>query len=168
MKPFVFDTTPLIYIGKVNLLETVMLFPEAKYIPKSVYREVVEEGKKGGKPEAFLIEKLVKNDALKLRNPADMRYLDSLGENPKIHAGDADVLALAQELNGIALMDDEEARGMAEIEGIEHHGTVYLLLRMKKMELISKDETIAALNEMIRMGWRCSTELYAEILIALK
>jgi predicted nucleic acid-binding protein len=168
MKPFVFDATPLIYMGKVNLLETVMLFPEAKYIPKSVYREVVEEGKKRGKPEAFLIEKLVKSDVIKLRTPADKRYLSSLMENPKIHKGDVDVLALAHELKGIALMDDEEARGMAEIEGIEHHGTVYLLLRMMKMELISKDETIAALNEMIRMGWRCSTELYAEILIALK
>jgi len=86
----------------------------------------------------------------------------------KIHKGDADVLALASELDGIALLDDEEARGMAEIEGIEHHGTIYLLLRMMRMKLLTKDEAIAGMNEMIRMGWRCSTELYAEILMAMK
>lgn len=168
MKPLIFDATPLIYLGKANLLEKVMLFPEDKYITKSVYREVVDEGKKRGETEVFLIEKLVKNGAIKLKTPSDKRYLGRLMGNPKIHKGDADVLALASELNGIALIDDEKARGMAEIEGIEHHGTVYLLLRMMKIDLLSKDETLDSINEMIHMGWRCSTDLYAEILMTLK
>ena len=168
MKPFIFDATPLIYLGKVNLLEKVMLFTEDKYITKSVYREVVDEGKNRGETEAFLIEKLVKRGELKLRTPSNKRYRNSIMKNPKIHKGDADVLALAHELNGIALMDDDEARSMAEIEGIEHHGTVFLLLSMMKIELLSKEETLDFLNEMIHKGWRCSTELYAEILMALK
>jgi predicted nucleic acid-binding protein len=87
-----------------------------------------------------------------------------LKENPKIHKGDAEVLALAYEFEGIALLDDEEARGMAEIEGILHHGTIYLLLRMMKMGLLTKEEILDGLNKMILNGWRCSIELYAEIL----
>jgi len=71
-------------------------------------------------------------------------------------------------LKGIALLDDEEARGMAEVEEIEHHGTVYLLLRMRKMRLLTRDEALTDLNEMIHMGWRCSTELYGEILMGMK
>ena len=168
MKPFVFDATPLIYLGKVNLIDKVKLFLEEKYTTKSVYREVVVEGKKSGRPEVFVIEALVKNGMIKIKVPADKRYIRKLRENPKIHNADADVLALAHELNGVALMDDEEARGMAEIEGIEHHGTIYLLLRMRKMKLLTKNEALAGLNEMIRAGWRCSTELYAEIMMALK
>jgi predicted nucleic acid-binding protein len=168
MKPLIFDATPLIYLGKVNLIEKVKNFPEDKYTTKSVYREVVEEGKKSGRPEVFMIEDLVKSGTIKIKTPANKRYTQHLRENTKIHEGDADVLALASELNGIALMDDEEARGMAEIEGIEHHGTIYLLLRMMKMKLVTKEEALAHLNEMIRIGWRCSTELYAEILIAIK
>lgn len=80
---------------------------------------------------------------------------------------DIDVLGLAQELNGIALLDDDEARGMVEVEGIEHHRTIYLLLRMRKMKLLTKEEALAGLNEMIRMGWRCSTEFYAQILMGM-
>ncbi len=57
---------------------------------------------------------------------------------------------------------------MAEIEGIEHHGTIYLLLRMRKMKMLTKEEALSGLNEMIRIGWRCSTVLYAEMLIALR
>lgn len=168
MKPLIFDATPLIYLGKVNLIEKVKHFHEDKYTAKSVYREVVEEGKKSGRPEVFMIEDLIKSGIINIKTPTDKRYVKYLLENPKIHTGDADVLALARELNGVALMDDEEARGMAEIEGIEHHGTIYLLLRMRKMRLLTRDEALAALNEMIRMGWRCSTERYAEILTEMR
>jgi predicted nucleic acid-binding protein len=168
MRPLIFDATPLIYLGKVNLIEKVKHFPEDKYTTKSVYREVVEEGKKSGRPEVFMIEGLIKSGIIKVKIPANKQYIKHLRENPKIHEGDTDVLALASELNGIALMDDEEARGMAEIEGIEHHGTIYLLLRMMKMKLVTKEEALAGLNEMIRLGWRCSTELYAEILMAIR
>ena len=167
MKPLIFDATPLIYLGKVNLIEIVKHFPEEKYITKSVYREVVE-GKKSGRPEVFLIESLVSSGVFQIKHPANKQYINHLRENPNIHEADIDVLALARELNGIALLDDEEARGMAEVEEIEHHGTIYLLLRMWKMKLLTKEEALADLNTMIRMGWRCSTELYAEILMKIR
>ena len=168
MKPLIFDATPLIYLGKINVLEKITHFPEEKYTPESVYQEVVVEGKKSGNPEAFLIEKLLDTGILKIKTLADDRYVAHLKENPRIHRGDVEVLALALELDGITLLDDEEARGMAEIEGIEHHGTIYLLLRMMKIGLLTKEETIDGLDEMLRRGWRCSTELYAGILKAIK
>ena len=168
MKPLIFDATPLIYLGKINFLEKIKHFPEYKYTTKSVYNEVVVEGKKSGRPEVFLIENIIEIGMIKLKIPANEQYTIHLLDNPRIHRGDADVLALASELDGIALLDDEEARGMAEVEGIEHHGTVYLLLRMVRMGLITTDEAIEGLNEMIHFGWRCSTELYVEILKILK
>jgi predicted nucleic acid-binding protein len=168
MKSLIFDATPLIYLGKINLIEKIKYFPEYKYTIQSVCREVVHAGKNSGKQEAFVIEKLIKNKVIKVKTPANRQYISTLRENPKIHEADADVLALAVELKGMALLDDEKARGIAEIEGIEHHGTIYLLLRMMKMKLITKKEVAAHLNEMIHMGWRCSTELYAEIITALK
>ena len=168
MKPLIFDATPLIYLGKINFIQKIAHFPEEKYTPESVYKEVVVEGKKSGQPEAFIIENMINTGIIKIRAPVDNQYLSHLKENPKIHKGDAEVLALAYELEGIALLDDEKARGMAEIEGIEHRGTIYLLLKMMKMGLVTKEETLDGLNEMIHEGWRCSTELYADILKAIK
>ncbi len=168
MKPLILDATPLIYLGKINVLEKITHFPEEKYTLESVYQEVVVEGKKSGNPEAFLIEKLLDAGILKIKTPADDRYIAHLKENPRIHKGDTEVLALALELDGITLLDDEEARGIAEMEGIEHHGTIYLLLRMIKIGLLTKEETIDGLDEMLHRGWRCSTELYAGILKAVR
>src|SRR5574341_1698948 len=104
MRPLVFDATPLIYLGKVNLIEKVKHFPEEKYTTKSVYREVVEEGTKIGTPEVFMIEALVSSGEIQINNPANKHYINHLRENPKIHEADIDVLAMAQELNGIALL----------------------------------------------------------------
>jgi len=168
MKPLIFDATPLIYLGKINFIQKIACFPEEKYTPESVYKEVVVEGKKSGQPEVFLIENVINTGIIKITVPADNQYLSHLKENPKIHKGDAEVLALGYELEGIALLDDEKARGMAEIEGIEHHGTIYLLLKMMTIGLVTKEETLDGLNEMIHEGWRCSTELYADILKAIK
>ena len=168
MKPLIFDATPLIYLGKINFIKKIAHFPEEKYTPESIYKEVVVEGKKSGQPEVFIIENMINTGIIKIRAPADNQYLSHLKENPKIHKGDAEVLALAYELEGIALLDDEKARGMAEIEGIEHHGTIYLLLKMMTIGLVTKEETLDGLNEMIHEGWRCSTELYADILKAIK
>ncbi len=167
MKPLIFDATPLIYLGKINLIEKIKYFPEEKYTTKSVYIEVVEVGKNTGRQEAFLIEKLIQSKVITLKTPSNRQYISALRQNPKIHDADADILALAIELNGIALLDDEEARGMAETEGIEHHGTIYILLRMMKINLLTRDDVLESLNEMIHTGWRCSTELYAEIIKAL-
>lgn len=168
MKPLIFDATPLIYLGKINFIQKITHFPEEKYTPESVYEEVVVEGKKSGQPEVFIIENMINTGIIKIRAPADNQYLSHLKENPKIHKGDAEVLALAYEFEGIALLDDEKARGMAEIEGMEHHGTIYLLLKMMTIGLVTKEETLDGLNEMIHEGWRCSTELYADILKAIK
>ena len=168
MKPFIFDATPLIYLGKIGLIGKIGHFPEDKYITESVYKEVVVEGKKSGEPEVFLIERIIQAGMIQKRVPTNKQYVKYLRGNTKIHKGDADTIALASELDGIALLDDDEARGMAQIERIDHHGTIYLLLRMMKMGLLTKEETLESVDEMIHKGWRCSTELYASILKAVQ
>lgn len=71
MKPLVFDATPLIYLGKINLIENIKYLPEDKYTTKSVYIEVVEVGKNIGRQEAFVIEKIIKSKIIKLRIPTN-------------------------------------------------------------------------------------------------
>jgi len=44
---------------------------------------------------------------------------------------------------------------------------MYILFRLLKIKHISKEESIKIINKMIELGWRCSTELYTEILGAI-
>ena len=77
--------------------------------------------------KASLIENIIEAGKIEIKTPDD-QYAAYQKENPRIHIGDAKVLALALKLGGIAILDDEEVRRMAEIEGIEHHGTISLVI----------------------------------------
>jgi predicted nucleic acid-binding protein len=77
---------------------------------------------------------------------------------------DAEVLALAKELDGLAVVDDEVARKTAKAYGIAYVGTPYVLVRAVLQKLITKERAREAVNEMVSVGWRCSIESYAKIM----
>jgi predicted nucleic acid-binding protein len=85
-----------------------------------------------------------------------------------LHVTDAEVLALAKELDGLAVVDDEVARKTAKVYGIAYVGTPYVLARAVYEGLVTKERAKQAVNEMIFVGWRCSVESYAKIIEVLE
>lgn len=158
---YVFDSTPLIYLGKVRRLEKMAGLPTRNIIPVSVYKEVVEEGKKRGQADAFYVEKLVEEHLFEvLPVPKKTSFLV---ENMALDNADKDVLVLAQELRGRAILDDENARVVAEIVGIPKGGSLFLLLTLLRKKVISAQEMREIIDAMIREGWYCSTTQYGSI-----
>jgi predicted nucleic acid-binding protein len=159
----VLNSTPLIYLAKVNALELLEKLPEKKVIPASVHAEVVVKGKKKGAPDAFLIEKAINRGGIELKAVKDKKFLQNLLRIPGLHRADAEVLALAKELKATAIIDEDKARTIADVNGIPNRGTAYLLFRLRKLGLLTRGEVKGKVDEMIKLGWRCSTEVYAEI-----
>ena len=159
----VLNSTPLIYLAKVNVLELLKKLPEKKVIPTFVHAEVVAKGKKRGAPDAILIEKAIDKGIIELKTPKDKKFLQTLLKIPGLHEADAEVLALAKELKATAIIDEDKARTIADVNDIPNRGTAYLLLRLQKLRWLTKGEVKGKVDEMIKLGWRCSTEVYAEI-----
>ena len=160
----VLNSTPLIYLAKVNVLGLLERLPDEKIIPNSVYEEVVVKGKKRGAADAILIEKAVDRGIFQVRGVKNRKFFRSLARIPGLHGADAEVLALAKELNATAIVDEDKARGVADVNDVPNRGTGYLLLRLVRQGRLTKKEAKAKVDEMIKHGWRCSTEVYAEIL----
>jgi len=158
----VFDATPLIYLGKVRLLEKLKKLPVKNYIPKSVYHEVVEAGFESD--DAAYVKELVKEAVFEI---VEVTSLQSLEYNPHLDDADIDVLSYAKEKNIIAVIDEKAGRAAAEIEHIKNVGSVYILFLLLKKKIISGSELKNALDKMIEHGWFCSTDLYAYILSKL-
>ena len=131
-------------------------------------KEIVDEGKRKSVPDAFVLEKLFENGVFKICAPKDKIFVSLLMETRGLHVADAEVLALAKELKGTAVIDDEVARKTAKVFGIDYVGTPYILLQAVCYGLVSKDEAKRALNEMISLGWRCNVETYVKISEALE
>jgi predicted nucleic acid-binding protein len=173
-KPLVFDSTPLIYLTKSSLAELLKDISEQKFTTASVFEEVVREGKKKRAPEASLLETLFKEEIITVHNISNKEYLNYVkemateSEMHPLHEAEAEVLCLTKELNGIAIADDQAARFVARILGIELHGTGYILGKIFATGKIDKEKLIEKVKEMRDSGWYVSAEDYLKIIDYLK
>jgi len=169
-KPLVFNSTPLIYLAKVSLTQ---LFTEIRLeciTTSKVYHETVVQGKKRGLPEALLLEKLFKKKVIGIYEPKDREFVKTLIriaadlEKQPLHEAEAEVLAVANELKGVAIVDDRAARSVASLFGIESHGTGYVLGKIYLTSKIGKERLIHKIREMREQGWYISAEDYLDII----
>jgi len=169
----IFDSTPLIYMARVSLTDFLRGLDEPKLTTASVYDELLK-GESLGKPEATALRGLFDEDTIRLQDPKDESFVMRVvklaveKERKPLHRAEAEVLALAKELDGVAICDDHVARSVARLIGIKLHGTGYILGRMYKAGRISKNEMLGYVSEMRRSGWRIREEDYERILDYLK
>jgi len=168
-KPLVFNSTPLIYLTKVSLTTLLAKIREEKITTSSVYHEVVVQGKKKGSPEALLLEKLFKKNMISVYELEDKEFVKTIVgvaadlERQPLHEAEAEVLAVANEVNGVAIADDKVARSVALLFGIELHGTGYVLGKIYLTGKIGKKKLIQKVKEMRDQGWYISGEDYLDI-----
>ncbi|MFA4820386.1 MAG: DUF3368 domain-containing protein [Candidatus Aenigmatarchaeota archaeon] len=159
----VFDSTPLIYFGRISILDKITKLKDEKIIPFSVYKEVVETGLRKGKEDAYLVKSLVNQGLFSVEKGQD-KIMKEFNEIRRLSMADAETLAVAKNKKAIAIIDESFLRTIAEAHGIEYAGSIFILFKLYKEKLIEKKDIKKYLDEMIRHKWRCSTELYASIL----
>lgn len=164
---YVFDSSSLIYLGKIRLLEKIGVLNGKKFIPQEVYEEVVKKGFERKEPEAEYVEKLIK-DKIFLVKEGNKKEIDAFENISLLSNADKEVLALAREEKAIAVIDELYASDVAEFYEIESHGSIYLILLLVKQKIVSRKEAVKYIDEMMRQGFYLSTEKYKEILDKLE
>lgn len=168
MKPLIFDATPLIYLTKAGLGNIFEELKDEKFASPQVKVGVVDEGRRRGVPDAIILEKMFQNGVFSVKEPVDKGFVERLLETRGLHITDAEVIAVARELGGTAIMDDEAARKTAKIYGISYAGTPYVLMRAIRRGLITRERSRQAIREIISSGWRCDVEAYDKIMDAIE
>lgn len=164
----VFDATPLIYLAKVGKLHLIGNISEKKVIPASVFEEVVVKGKEAEKTDALIIERLIEQGVFQVTEVKETDVHRELMKNKKLSKADVEVLALAKVEDGVAIVDEDYARWVAEVEDIKCGGTIYLIFSLLEKGVITKREAREIVDGIIEKGWFCSTDLYARILRRLE
>ncbi len=163
MTALIFDSTPLIHLGRAKLLEKLNRLSIKNYISKAVYQEVVELGKSKGKEDAFYIEKLITAGVFEI-----VEVKVSLKLPAVLSLADQEVLSLAQEKKGIAVMDEDAGRKVAEILGIRTMGSAGLIFAFINHKIITKEEAKKMIDDLIEQGWYCTPPLYSLIMERLQ
>ncbi len=84
--------------------------------------------------------------------------------NDELHEGELEVLAMAKDEGGVAVLDESIVREVGRIFKIEVHGTLFLILLMVRMGKLGKIEAKAKMDLMINKGFRLGHEKYLEFL----
>ncbi|MDL0130815.1 DUF3368 domain-containing protein [Halobacterium salinarum] len=164
---FVFDATPLIYLGTADQLQVLSHLDCRRLIPERVYDEVVTAGVDAGYPDARRVEQRVDAGEFDVVSAPETTLFDRLSDNPNVSNADVAVLTLAADRNATAVMDDAYGRDIADVEGINTRGTAYLLLSLVRDDRLSATDARATLDEMLEAGWYCQPDLYARLLTKL-
>lgn len=120
----VINSTPLIslaIIDRLSLLDE--LFKEI-YIPNAVFKETTRKGKR----KASVIKKWGKNRKADVFDIKAKTALELI-----IDEGEAEVIVLAQEKHiDLVIIDEDKARKVAKLNGLNVTGTIGVLLDAKK------------------------------------
>jgi len=164
MISYVFDSSSLIYLGKLKLLEKIDNSIH-KFIPEKVYKEVVEKGLERNELEAEYVNQLIED---KFFNIKSAKTNDLAKDVLLLSAADKEVLSLAREIKSIAIIDEIYASEIADSMGIESHGSLYIILGLIKRGKIAKKDAVKYVNRIIESGFYLSAIKYKEILDLIK
>ena len=155
-----FDSTPLIYLAKAELLHPLSRLRNPFLASPRVRDEVLEAGRKKGAPEVLRLEQLVSGRRLQVEPLRSRRMLARLREEPRLSEADREAVALAAERRGRLIADETPLRSVARVLDIPVGGSLFILGRLVGMDILSRSEARAALDRMIAAGWYCSPALY--------
>jgi len=139
---------PLIALGKLNRLQLLADLYGVVRTPEDVYDEVVHQGLARGEPDARVVDRFWRRQ----RWPIDVvtpAALDSLRVNAQLDRGERAVFALALQLSpALVLIDDAAARAEARRKGLPAHGTLGVLARAYRQDLIAFGEVEFLVGEL--------------------
>ena len=159
------DASVLIALAKTGRLGLLMeLYGEVAVGPR-VKAEVVEGGKKIHAPEVSLIEAAFEAKWMLEVTPTsgERRLSRRILKGSRLHEGEAEAIALASSRGAIVLLDDKEARLMAEATAVRYMGTAGVLLEAFFRGKLDFGGLEAAINELSRVIW-LSPDVVGEIL----
>ncbi len=157
----VIDSSALIHLGKIKRISLLKKLFEKIYIPKEVYDEVIIKGKEKDKKEIILIEELIKNNFIEIKESFAKDYLQDLD------IGEAKAISICKELKiKNLIIDDTEGYETAEILGLNPLRTSSLLFILLDNKHIDLKEYENALLELSQSGYFMSAEIYQRLLSA--
>lgn len=139
---------PLIHLAKIGRLTLLKEIFSEIVIPRTVKAEAVEKGKEKGRPDAFLID-----NATWIKAVEDPPNTGQLAEKVGIHRGEASAILLAKSLNVPVLLDDSDARKFALGLGLEVVGSIGVIIKAVRLDVISKDDGLKDLEELAKVMW---------------
>ncbi len=155
----VVNSTPLLYLTKIGKLRKIIEHFGLMVIPEAVYDETVRRGMVLGRPEAQVINELIKDGRIKVEKVKKI-----LGEIKGLHKGEVEALSLAKERRYEIIIDDKSAYEYAKILRIKALRSIRVMLTLRKDRELTFDDLKKNLRLLSQSGFWLTADVYARIL----
>jgi predicted nucleic acid-binding protein len=149
------DASPLIALTKMRRLELLPAVYGDVRIAPAVRRETLDDGRKIAAPGVDLIELALDEGAIGLLRltAREKSAAERILKTSRLHAGEAESLALARSRKALVMLDDREARMLAAALGVSCVGTAGFLLEAFWKGRLTASELEDAVLELSRTIW---------------
>lgn len=152
------DTTPIISLVKIGMLELLNSMYGEVIIPEAVFNELISNPSMSN--EADIIKK---SSFLKINKIENEFAVKLLQKQLNLGAGESEAIVLADTLKAdLLVIDERKARGIAKSMGINITGTLGILVDAKRKNRIEKLKPL--LDGLINSNIRISEKLYNDVL----
>lgn len=158
MTSLVFDSTALIHFARAGRLAELR---QAAGDDEPVLLAEVDRELARGAPQRASLDEAAKTwlkaaaELIELTElSAFASYKAALGGGPERNASEAAVLAWTSVNDGIAIIDEAVARNIAREDGLEVHGSLWLLIRSFKTGIHDRATIEGTVGDLIRSGMR--------------
>jgi len=154
----ILNSSPLIFLSKLNYLNQFIESPDDFYIPQFVADEI----KAKSDPSSQTIQALIDSGNLQIRASKLITLVNSL--NQRLGKGESEAIALAIELNtDYVLLDDSTARREAKRLGLNIKGTLAVIKKLSKDGKISIESLDKLYQKLIEIEFRVKRSLFDRI-----
>lgn len=156
-KVVVSDTGPLIAIALIELLPVLPKLFSTVFAPESVIAEATQDATR---PGAKAILAAIESGWVVRKTVEASHTYQALAEI--LDQGEAEALALAEQLNAVALVDERRGRKVAAKRGVAVTGTAAVLIKAKQIGEIVAVKPL--LQRLTQFGYRLSPSLVSDVL----
>ncbi len=159
------NTSPIVLLAKIRRLSLLKELYGEVLMPPSVKVESIDRGREQGARDVEEIAKGINEGWISMvkLNRKQAERVSKVVREARIGVGEAEALTLAKERGVKAILDDREARAIAESWEIDYTGTVMVLFEAYVKRLLSFDELVDDLSRLTKVMW-ISTDVITEII----
>lgn len=155
MPKVIVNTTPLIALCRIGCLDILQKMYHEIIIPLAVYQEIT------AKEDAVCMQVKAADDWIHVEQIHDIT--EKKMYKAKLHAGEVEVMILAQEQNAdLVVIDDNAAKRTAKYLGFTVTGTLGILMKAKQYGMI--ESVYSLILKLKQNGFYISFELESRIL----
>ncbi|MFV2041541.1 MAG: hypothetical protein ACC644_06085 [Candidatus Hydrothermarchaeales archaeon] len=159
----VIDSSSLIFAFRVEELLVLLKERYSKIVlPKAVFDEVIDAGKKLGKREVLKIEDEIFSGFLEVKNVKNPMHIEHLGE------GELEVLSYAKTERLPCIMDDKKARQLCVSLKLKAIPISSFIIWGARNGHLSERQAQEILNDLVKKGYRLRSDVYIQIIDAIK